>query len=49
MSWIMSAVVPSCFTSPSSVVRIERSAASSSVSTHGPSGQLVSKPLARAH
>src|SRR3712207_7642793 len=43
---------PSWRTSPSNVVRTDRSATSSRlwwVVIHGPNGQKVSKPLARAH
>ena len=45
----MSAVVPSCTTSPSRRVSTESDDTSRSVSIHGPSGQKVSKPLARDH
>ena len=52
MPRIMSRVLPSCRDSPSSVLRI-RSADTSSrpwwVVIHGPNGQKVSKPFARAH
>jgi hypothetical protein len=45
----MSAVVPSCFTSPLTVVRSDRAPGSISVSIHGPRGQESSKALARVH
>ena len=38
-----------CFTFPLTVVVMPRSAGSTPVSIHGPSGQNVSNPLARVH
>src|SRR5580658_9698255 len=49
MSCIRSAVLACCFTSPLTVVVSLTSLGSMSVSTDGPSGQNVSKPLARDH
>ena len=48
-SCTMSAVGPSCTTSPSTSGDQRQVGRSSSVSIQGPSGQNVSKPLARAH
>ncbi|CAM5677553.1 hypothetical protein SCYAM73S_03210 [Streptomyces cyaneofuscatus] len=49
MERTMSLVRPSCRCSPLTVAWMVRSWGSRSVSTQGPSGQEVSKPLARAH
>ncbi len=48
-SWSIDEVRDCCRTSPSNSVRRLRSAGSSTVSIHGPSGQNESWPLARVH
>ena len=49
MSKMKSSVVPSCRGSPLTQLRRRTDSGSNSVSIQGPSGQDVSKPLARDH